>query len=172
MLCRLPDCSGFVMSTAPLDAGAAWRCMKCGAQREAAEVEVEVEEWERRVESADRTAAQQRELLGQLRQLFHPGHSICVDVMFNMVPLLGRQGGDLQQQAELKLDLVEKIIQTMDAVTPGLFRMRGMFLAELYTTKLFLLRSKLESGQISKSVFVRRLAGFRSILEESQLILR
>ena len=63
------------------------------------------------------------------------------------------------------------MFSVMDKVIPGLFRMRGMFLVEKYTASLFLLRSKLESKQISKSTFVRKLAGFRSSLEEARMIL-
>ena len=63
------------------------------------------------------------------------------------------------------------MLGVMDRVLPGLFRMRGMFLVERYSTQLFLLRSKLESKEISKSTFVRKIAGFRSTLEEAELIL-
>ena len=136
-----------------------------------AEVIQEQEEWEERIESCPRSLPEQRALLEQLMRLYHPHHNMCVDVYYNMVPLLGHHSEDMLSEAEYKRDLVEKVLGVMDKVLPGLFRMRGMFLVEKYSVNLFLLRSKMETKEISKSIFVRRLAGFRKTLEEAALIL-
>lgn len=172
LVCREPGCSGHVLATEPLRAEAAWRCLVCGAETAAAVVAAEQEAWEERIEAAPRTVAAQRALLQEVLALYHPQHNMCVDLYYNLVPLLGRTPGPaLLQEAEYKLELVDTVLGVMDRVLPGLFRMRGMFLVERYSTQLFLLRSKLESKEISKSTFVRKIAGFRSTLEEAELIL-
>ena len=176
LVCRLPGCQGLVLSTDPLDREATWRCGECGVEMLGGEVIREQEEWEERIEQCPRSLPQQRALLEQLLTLYHPHHNMCVDVYFNMVPLIGQNttgsaNENLIAEAEYKQDLVEKVLGVMDKVLPGLFRMRGMFLVEKYSVNLFLLRSKMETKEISKSTFVRRLAGFRKTLEDAALIL-
>jgi len=172
LLCRIRGCGGYVVSQDPLNNDAHWKCLKCNIEMPGGDVQAEQEEWEEKIENAPKDAKTQMKLLEKLKLLYHPNHNMCVDIQFNLVPLLGlSKDSNLIAEAEYKLELVENIIELMDKVLPGLFRMRGMFLAEQYSTKLFLLRSKLETKEISKSVFVRRLAGFRTILVEAKTIL-
>jgi len=172
LLCRVQGCGGYVVSKDPLNYSANWKCLKCDTEMLSEAVQAEQEEWEEKIENAPKNVETQKKLLEELLLIFHPNHNMCVDVQFNLVPLLGmNRGSDLIAEAEKKLELVKNIIELMDKVIPGMFRMRGMFLAELYTTNLFLLRSKLESKEISKSTFVRRLAGFRTTLIEAKTIL-
>ena len=44
----------------------------------------EQEQWEERVEAAPRLIPDQEKLLAALKQLFHPNHNLCMDVMFNL----------------------------------------------------------------------------------------
>ena len=173
LVCRSPGCGGYVVSSDPLSPDSNWKCLKCGCEMPASDVIAEQEDWEERIENAPRTIEDQKSLLDQLLLLYHPHHNMCVDVYYNMVPLFGHSGGNenLIEEAESKLEMVEKCLSIMDKVIPGLFRMRGMFLVEKYTVNLFLLRSKLESKEISKSTFVRKVAGLRKVLEEAELIL-
>ena len=172
LLCRVPGCGGYVVCKDPLDYASVWTCLKCHTERPGGDVQAEQEELEEKIENAPKTLDAQNKLLEELQQLFHPNHNLCVDVHFNLVPLLGlNRNYNLVTEAEKKLELVKNILDLMEKVIPGMFRMRGMFLAEFYTTNLFLLRSKLESKEISKSVFVRRLAGYRETLLEAKTIL-
>ena len=128
------------------------------------QVRIEQEQWEERVEAAPRQVVDQEKLLTRLKQLFHPNHNLCMDVMFNLTPLYGVRGGkaeDLVAEAEKKEKMCSALLSTMEQVIPGGFRMRGMLLVELHTTKLFLLRTKLETKQSSKSQFVRNVASLR-----------
>ena len=171
LVCPAPQCGGYMLCQQPLSL-AHWQCLKCGLQTPADQVEAMQEEWEEKIEAAPRTLTDQQNILDELLKIYHPSHNMCVDVYFNMIPLFGHSSNEhLVQEAERKLELVEKVFSVMDSVIPGLFRMRGMFLVERYTVNLFLLRSKLESKQISKSTFVRKLAGFRASLEEARMIL-
>ena len=172
LLCRVADCSGFSLCQDPTSSTSDWKCLKCGHETSRDIVLSEQEDWEERIEAAPKVLEAQRALLAKLLKLYHPNHNMCVDVYYNMVPLFGKSGGEnLIVEAQEKLELVERVLGIMDKVIPGLFRMRGMFLVEKYTVSLFLLRSKLESKGISKSTFVRKLAGFRSILDEAKTIL-
>ena len=172
LVCRAPACGGYMLCQQPLQQNSPWECLKCQLQMSAADVAEEQEQWEEKIENTPRTLQDQENILADLLKIYHPNHNMCVDVYFNMVPLFGHNSHEtLLEEAERKLELVEKVLSVMDKVIPGLFRMRGMFLVERYTANLFLLRSKLESKQISKSTFVRKLAGFRSSLEEARMIL-
>ena len=59
----------------------------------AAVVAAEQEAWEERIEAAPRTVAAQRALLQEVSALYHPQHNMCVDLYYNLVPLLGRAPG-------------------------------------------------------------------------------
>ena len=171
LVCRDPGCGGYMLCQDPLQTSH-WECLKCHLQMSAADVVEEQEHWEEKIENTPRTLPDQENILAELLKIYHPNHHMCVDVYFNMVPLFGHSSQyTLIEEAERKLELVERVLSVMDKVIPGLFRMRGMFLCERYTATLFLLRSKLESKEISKSTFVRKLAGFRSSLEEARMIL-
>jgi len=55
----------------------------------------------------------------------------------------------------------------MDKVIPGRFRLRGMFLSEMYGILLFLGKKAYESGDIEREEFITRLQLARLVLEES-----
>ena len=190
LLCRIKNCGGFVLCRDPLVSSSAWACLKCGAEIDGEQVKIEhlstfffatfdqvrieQEQWEERVEAAPRQVVDQEKLLTRLKQLFHPNHNLCMDVMFNLTPLYGVRGGkaeDLVAEAEKKEKMCSALLSTMEQVIPGGFRMRGMLLVELHTTKLFLLRTKLETKQSSKSQFVRNVASLRAPLVEAVKIL-
>ena len=60
----------------------------------------------------------------------------------------------------------------MDKVTPGKFRLRGMFLFELYVVSLFLLKKESESSSSSSaSERLPRLEALRTQLSEAEEIL-
>jgi hypothetical protein len=143
-----------------------------------AEVAEEQEQWEARIEAAPRELAVQEALLAELGHLFHPGHNLATDVMFNLLPLFGARGSGstadqekMVTEAERKEKICDTLLETMQLVIPGQFRMRGMLLVERHTTKLFLLRAALDGGRSSKSQFIRRMASLRSPLVEALGIL-
>ena len=173
LLCRSKGCGGYVLCRHPLIYSSTWACLKCGVEVEGEEVRREQEEWEEKVEAAPREIKVQEELLQSLRQVYHPSHNLCTDVMFNLLPMYGARGGkeELVEEAEKKEKLCEELLTTMDKVIPGGFRMRGMMLVEQHTTKSFLLRCRLEAGECSKAEVARRLGALRSGLLEAITIL-
>jgi hypothetical protein len=172
LLCRVPACGGYSLARAPLEGSSPWTCRRCEAELPAAEVAEEQQQWEARLEAAPQELTVQEGLLAELGHLFHPGHNLATDVMFNLLPLLGARGSaDLPAEAERKAELAESLLGTMDLIVPGQFRMRGMLLVERYTARTFLLRAGLAAGSLSRAQFLRRLAALRPGLAEAAAIL-
>ena len=174
LLCRIKSCGGFLLCRDPLLSSSPWACLKCGAEMDGEQVRREQEQWEERVEAAPRLIPDQEKLLAALKLLFHPNHNLCMDVMFNLAPLYGVRGSkaeDLVSEAEKKEKMCGALLSSMEKVIPGGFRMRGMLLVERHTSKLFLLRTQLETKQCSKSSFVRNVASLRAPLAEAVKIL-
>ena len=174
LLCRVPSCSGFMLCQQPLVSSSPWVCLKCGAELEEEQVRREQEQWEAKVEATPSLIPDQENLLADLKQIFHPNHNLCIDVMFNLVPLYGIRGDptkDLVWEASRKEELCEVLLSTMDRIIPGGFRMRGMLLVEHHVSKMFLLRNQLESNVITKAQYMKKLASLRAPLAEAVTIL-
>ena len=139
LICRVANCGGFLLCQDPLTSFSPWVCLKCKKMLEGEEVRREQEIWEKRVENAPRLIHEQEELLADLKQLFHPHHNLCIDVMFNLVPLYGvsrdNPSKNLVAEAERKEELCESLLSTMTLITPGGFRLRGMLLVEYHISR-------------------------------------
>ena len=70
-------------------------------------------------------------------------------------------------QALRKKDLCESVISVMDRITPGRFRLRGMFLSELYGINLFLSKKSFDAGEMNRKEFIEKLDFARDILDEA-----
>ena len=66
-----------------------------------------------------------------------------------------------------KKELCESVIEVLDKVIPGRFRMRGMFLSEMYGILFFLAKRAYENGDIDQRNFLKRLEDAKDVLEES-----
>ena len=164
MLCQNPLAS----SSSP------WVCLKCGGELEGEQVKREQEHWEKRLEATLGLIPDQENLLAELLEFFHPNHNLCIDVMFNLVPLYGIRGDDtrdLVAEAARKGELCDGILSIMDRIIPGGFRMRGMLLVEHHISKLFLLRNSLDCNKITKPQYTKKVASLRAPLAEAVTIL-
>jgi hypothetical protein len=52
--------------------------------------------------------------------------------------------------------LCEKVLGVITMLTPGHFRMRGMFLTEMYGTDMYIGRRAFETGEITAAEFLKR----------------
>ena len=66
-----------------------------------------------------------------------------------------------------KKELCESVIEVLDKVIPGRFRMRGMFLSEMYGILFFLAKRAYENGEIDQRNFLNKLEDAKDVLEES-----
>ena len=66
-----------------------------------------------------------------------------------------------------KKELCESVIEVLDKVIPGRFRMRGMFLSEMYGILFFLAKRAYENGDIDQRNFLNNLENAKAVLEES-----
>ena len=66
-----------------------------------------------------------------------------------------------------KKELCESVIEVLDKVIPGRFRMRGMFLSEMYGILFFLAKRAYENGDIDQRIFLKKLEDAKDVLEES-----
>jgi hypothetical protein len=74
---------------------------------------------------------------------------------------------DMMEHALRKKELCEAVISVMDKIIPGRFRLRGMFMSEMYGILYFLAKRAYEGADIDRHEFLRRLEIARDILEES-----
>ena len=174
LICRVASCRGFMLCQNPLVFSSPWVCLKCRSELEGEQVRREQEHWEEIVEATPSLIPDQENLLADLKKFFHPNHNLCIDVMFNLVPLYGIRGDgtkDLVSEAARKEELCDGLLSTMNRVIPGGFRMRGMLLVEHHISKLFLLRHRLECNEITKPQYNKKLASLRAPLAEAVVIL-
>ena len=73
----------------------------------------------------------------------------------------------MMQHALRKKELCESVMSVMDKITPGRFRMRGMFLSEMYGILYFLAKKAHENNEITTDECIERLEIARKYLEES-----
>ena len=66
-----------------------------------------------------------------------------------------------------KKELCESVIDVMDKIIPGRFRLRGMFLSEMYGILYFLAKRAYDAGDIDRPQFLKRLQKAKDILTES-----
>ena len=71
------------------------------------------------------------------------------------------------KHAERKKELCESVINVMNKIIPGKFRMRGMFLSEMYGIHLYLAKRSYQSQEIDVHEYLTRLKVAKNILEES-----
>ena len=67
-----------------------FRCVECGYSLSRTEADEEQEAWEARIEATSTDIRAQEGILEELGQVYHRNHNMCIDVIFNLIPLFGR----------------------------------------------------------------------------------
>ncbi len=113
--------------------------------------------------------------MAKMTRFLHPNHHACVDIKFSLAQLYGRaRASDVRliHEGRRKQMICIEILEVMSRVCPGMFRLRGMFLFELYVVSLFLLKKDAEEGEGSDlRLRLARLEGLRRDLVEAVEIL-
>ena len=159
-----------------LDERSDWKCDNCthridfeSAGEIAAKLEAQVEEL-----PFEKVAYEKQ--LKYLEEHLHPNHSIATDVKFSLVQLYGRarlaDEAAMIREGKRKRQLCNEVLDLMAEITPGKFRLRGMFLCELYVVSMYLLRQEASSGRKKMSaISPDKLKQLRPLLTESIEIL-
>ena len=74
---------------------------------------------------------------------------------------------EMMSHALRKKELCESVINVMDKIIPGRFRLRGMFLSEMYGILFFLAKRAYENGDIDRHQFLNKLQHAKIVLDES-----
>lgn len=162
--------NGVIMSTNALDNEAIWSCNEknCGFKTSSAAmrkmlgvVQAEIEQLD--VLEPGPTAIEQREAtVNKYKSVFHPRHSLLLSLKHTLAQLYGRvEGYGIDELPDLmlerKAELCRLVLKTLDVITPGDTRMRGMMLYELHAPLMFLARNEFSLGLISNEKLKEKL---------------
>ena len=129
----------------PLDSETLWICSSCSITLENTRVKELIDTLENECQSLPPEKSHYESQVAKLKDILHPNHNLILDLEFSLCQMYGRER--LDTQAEMVADGLKKrdiclhLLEVMDAVTPGMFRMRGMVLFDLYVVSMFLLKS-------------------------------
>merc|ERR1719266_2668718 len=163
-----------MLSTNPTNTFANWKCTACGDIMKVKDVEEIIETLEKEVSLLPMEVDIHEEKLNAYKKMLHPNHHIMVDLKFTLVQLYGRDQPskeEMMSHALRKKELCESVINVMDKIIPGRFRLRGMFLSEMYGILFFLAKRAYENGDIDQRIFLKKLEDAKDVLEESMEIL-
>ena len=96
-------------------------------------------------------------------------HELYTDDFF-IYQLYGRDQPnkeDMMKHALRKKELCESVMSVMDKIIPGRFRLRGMFLSEMYGILFYLAKSAWDNREIDRDECLNRLDIAKKVLEES-----
>ncbi|XP_068618073.1 SET domain-containing protein SmydA-8 [Battus philenor] len=176
--------NGIILSTNPLDNDAQWLCTKksCGFKTSGGAICKMLAVVQREVDQLDALepnlqAIEQREAtINKYKSIFHPRHSILLSIKHALAQLYGRVENNSIDELpdfilERKAELCELVLKTLDIITPGDSRIRGMMFYELHAPLMYLARSKFSAGLITREKLKEHLQDSIHCLSEASTIL-
>ncbi|KPJ18660.1 Protein msta, isoform A [Papilio machaon] len=162
--------NGVILSTNPLDNDAQWICTEktCGfktsggaMRKMLAVVQAEVDQLDL-LEPGPQAIEQREATINKYKSVFHPRHSILLSIKYALAQLYGRvEGYSIDELPDLmlerKAEYCRMVLKTLDVITPGDSRMRGMMLYELHAPLMYLARNEYSIGLITKDKLKERL---------------
>ena len=114
---------------------------------------------------------EKRSLIDQLENIFHPTHSIVLDLKLNIVNKLCRDSNGLMESSELaelekKMILCEEILSVLNIVYPGRSKYRGLLLHELSETILVRSSKLFSREKLTNKLFYEDLTKVSALLTE------
>ncbi|XP_071455230.1 uncharacterized protein [Hetaerina americana] len=187
ILCRCcaESYEGKVVSTDPLNPEAAWKCRECGDERSALSVEMlldSLEDWmpgnrmsEDAIPGSD-DSLEMEEMLRRFSTILHPNHSMLTCLRLTLCQLYGnthkfKLSDFLPIMLEHKAELCKSIMKVADVVEPGLTRLRGTILHELFEPLQKLAKIAHKNGEIDKDEYSASIKNVVKLLEEAASIL-
>nr|XP_026495920.1 SET domain-containing protein SmydA-8 [Vanessa tameamea] len=161
---------GLILSTNPLDNEAEWKCTEKNCQFKTSGpamrkmLGVVLAELEQ-LDALDPgpTAIELREAtIKKYKSVFHPRHSILLSIKHALAQLYGRVENYTIDELpdvmlERKVEFCRLILKTLEVISPGDSRMRGMMLYELHAPLMYLARNEFGAGLITQEKLKERL---------------
>ncbi|XP_046657352.1 SET domain-containing protein SmydA-8-like [Daphnia pulicaria] len=177
---RCPNCSnGVVLPERPLDEPETnWQCSQCPYKLTAAVVTQVIDKLKEELETIEPDQVEKLEdFFSRHASLLHPNHFLLTRARQSLSTLYGRNERFLlntmtSQQLERKVDICRRLLSVADIVEPGLTRIRGVTMYEMYAPLLLLAQRSFEESQCKiLSHFKKQIEIVRDILSESIEIL-
>ncbi|KAJ8712451.1 hypothetical protein PYW07_005293 [Mythimna separata] len=176
--------NGVILATNPLDKDTSWTCTdkNCGfktsnaaMRKMLAVVQAEIDQLEL-LEPGPGAIEQREATINKYKSVFHPRHSLLLSLKHSLAQLYGRvEGYSIDELPDLmlerKAEFCRLLLKTLDVITPGETRMRGMMLYELHAPLMFLARNEFGAGLITQEKLKERLQEPIQCLAEAARIL-
>ncbi|XP_072945140.1 SET domain-containing protein SmydA-8 [Epargyreus clarus] len=162
--------NGVIISSSPLDNDAQWNCTdkNCGfktsgvaMRKMLAVMQAELDQLDA-IDPGPQAIEQREAFVNKYKSVFHPRHSYLLSVKYTLAQLYGRVEGytldDLPDlMLERKVEFCRLVLKTLEVITPGESRMRGMMFYELHAPLMYLARNEFSAGLIDKDKLKERL---------------
>ncbi|GBP27659.1 SET domain-containing protein SmydA-8, isoform A [Eumeta japonica] len=176
---RCPKCAGRMLSTAPLDAAAAWKCGDngCPYTMPAAAVQLLLKRLTDEFEQIDANDVRGFEaFLHKYRNVLHTTHYLCLSAKHSLSQLYGKVAEYMihempDEELNRKIAICRDLMGVFDIIEPGYSRLRGVTLYELHAPLMILTTRDFEKKAITKENLRNRLKEIVNCLTESALIL-
>ncbi|XP_034834542.1 SET domain-containing protein SmydA-8 [Maniola hyperantus] len=177
--------NGVILSSNPLDNDASWSCTdkKCEFKTSGAAmrkmlgvVQAELDQLDA-LEPGPQAIEMREATLHKYKSVFHPSHAILLSIKHALAQLYGRvEEYSIDELPDLvlerKAEFCRLVLKTLDVISPGDSRMRGMMLYELHAPLMYLARSEFSAGLITQDKLKDRLQEPIQCLSEAARILR
>ncbi|KAH8399746.1 hypothetical protein KR215_001992 [Drosophila sulfurigaster] len=177
LVCKL--CSqGSVRATDPLDQTADWACDHCDHRISASDLERLLDRINDDLESIDvHNIPALENFLTRYREVLRPNHYLLLSAKYSLCQIYGRIEGYLLPQMSPE-DVARKerycreFLHIINLLEPGLTRLRGLIMYELHAPIMVLAQLGMQTGQLTRPEFQRRIKEVLKLLEESAQILQ
>ncbi|CAH0725580.1 unnamed protein product, partial [Brenthis ino] len=162
--------NGIILSSNPLDNDAQWNCTdkNCGfkisgaaMRKMLAVVQAELEQLDA-IDSGPASIEMREATINKYKSVFHPRHSFLLSIKHALAQLYGRVEGYTIDELpdvmlERKTEFCRLVLSTLDVISPGDSRMRGMMFYELHAPLMYLARNEFGAGLIDRDKLKERL---------------
>ncbi|KAH8388057.1 hypothetical protein KR093_011417, partial [Drosophila rubida] len=179
LVCPAPAChQGSVRATDPLEQTADWACDRCDHRISAANLERLLDRINDDLEAIDvHNIPALENFLTRYREVLRPNHYLLLSAKYSLCQIYGRIEGYLLPQMSPE-DVARKerycreFLQIIDLLEPGLTRLRGLIMYELHAPIMVLAQLGMQSGQLRRPEFQRRIKEVLKLLQDSAHILQ
>ncbi|XP_059479054.1 SET domain-containing protein SmydA-8-like [Neocloeon triangulifer] len=178
ILCSKCNGQGKVVSTAPLDDTAPWKCYNCEAQMTAKQVTWGNQALQKELEAMDKTGPQQLEaFLERYKAILHQTNSHALQAKLALTQIYGNTPGYLLQdlndlQVERKLQLTHDLLDVASVLEPGRSRIRAQLQLELQAAMALQAKLDFETERITRERAEEILGDAVGLLKEATEVLK